>query len=198
MLTDLEWGDLGESALKRHCQVKDSSHLIPGHGGVMDRLDGFWAVCLIVLVLLPLAPNFPRVVGHSGHVVSKTGYRASRQDLVRPALLVEAATAARWSHPPFSGAVADGFVWGRGTLDDKGSALAVLEAVESAWSSRPAVRAQRPRADHGAVGGAELGLAGSGGGAAADEGDGDAERADEGDRTCGADGHDGSFEVLRG
>ncbi|MBB3019946.1 phosphatidate cytidylyltransferase [Microvirga lupini] len=51
-------GDLGESALKRHCQVKDSSHLIPGHGGVMDRLDGFWAVCLIVaLVLLTVDPT---------------------------------------------------------------------------------------------------------------------------------------------
>lgn len=46
-------GDLGESALKRHCHVKDSSHVIPGHGGVMDRLDGFWAVCLLMgLVLL--------------------------------------------------------------------------------------------------------------------------------------------------
>ena len=36
-------GDFFESGIKRHFGVKDSSHLIPGHGGFMDRLDGFIA-----------------------------------------------------------------------------------------------------------------------------------------------------------
>ena len=35
-----------------------------------------------------------------------------------------------WTHPPFSGAVAGGFVWGRGTLDDKTTVLAILESIE--------------------------------------------------------------------
>jgi phosphatidate cytidylyltransferase len=47
-------GDLLESFLKRRFGVKDSSHLIPGHGGLMDRLDGF-VTASVVAALIGLA-----------------------------------------------------------------------------------------------------------------------------------------------
>jgi phosphatidate cytidylyltransferase len=44
-------GDLFESAVKRRYGAKDASHLIPGHGGLMDRLDGFVAAAVVSAVL---------------------------------------------------------------------------------------------------------------------------------------------------
>lgn len=43
---------------------------------------------------------------------------------------IEPGTEAGWTHPPFSGAVADGYVWGRGTMDNKHMVMATLEGVE--------------------------------------------------------------------
>jgi phosphatidate cytidylyltransferase len=43
-------GDLFESAVKRRFGVKDSSHIIPGHGGLLDRLDGFVAAIVLAAV----------------------------------------------------------------------------------------------------------------------------------------------------
>jgi phosphatidate cytidylyltransferase len=43
-------GDLFESAVKRRFGVKDSSHVIPGHGGVLDRLDGYVAAIVLAAI----------------------------------------------------------------------------------------------------------------------------------------------------
>ena len=53
-------GDLFESALKRRFNVKDTGNIIPGHGGLMDRLDGFIVAVIVALLMgslhLPFDP----------------------------------------------------------------------------------------------------------------------------------------------
>jgi carboxypeptidase PM20D1 len=62
-----------------------------------------------------------------------------KNDRLKPMLLmahmdvvpVDPATDSSWQHAPFSGEIANGYIWGRGAMDDKASLMAILDAVES-------------------------------------------------------------------
>jgi phosphatidate cytidylyltransferase len=54
-------GDLSESAIKRHFRIKDSGDIIPGHGGLMDRLDSLTFGVLLVLLVGTLHAGYGAV-----------------------------------------------------------------------------------------------------------------------------------------
>ena len=90
-----------------------------------------------------LAATFPRtyaalpheIVGDASLLFRWAGSDGSLEPIVMMAhqdvVPVEEGSERAWTHAPFSGDIADGFIWGRGTLDDKVGVMSTLEAVES-------------------------------------------------------------------
>lgn len=88
-----------------------------------------------------LADTYPRlhavahrtIVGEGTLLYEWAGRDAQLQPIILMAHqdAVPAAEAERWKHPPFSGAIAEGAIWGRGALDNKSALIAIMEAAES-------------------------------------------------------------------
>ena len=90
-----------------------------------------------------IARAFPRV--HRELSKEKVGEHSllftwrGKDDRLKPMLLmahmdvvpVDPTTESSWHHAPFSGEIADGYIWGRGAMDDKASLVAILEAIEA-------------------------------------------------------------------
>ncbi|MBN1664370.1 MAG: M20/M25/M40 family metallo-hydrolase [Deltaproteobacteria bacterium] len=90
-----------------------------------------WMKDQLVSRSITSAVSIHEPVAGRGLVVARiAGTEALKPLMINHHIDVVAADSAQWTHPPFSGLIADGFVWGRGTLDTKGLGIMFLLALE--------------------------------------------------------------------
>lgn len=125
----------------------DSRPAAPDPGGVIARLQALIRIPTVATgtveaaalyddLLAVLAQSYPRVhaldvtrIGDHGLLIHWPGRSSERPAVLMAHLDVVPAVGA-WRFPPFAAEIADGAIWGRGTLDDKASAAAICEAAE--------------------------------------------------------------------
>jgi carboxypeptidase PM20D1 len=118
--------------LSQAVQIQTVSHQDPAEDqpGEWDRLHGY----LQGAYPAAHAAMTREVVGKHTLVYTWKGADPSLAPIVLMAhqdvVPVTPGTESEWKHPPFSGAIADGAVWGRGSIDDKGSLITLFEGVE--------------------------------------------------------------------
>jgi len=130
--TDRAARRLGEAV-----RIRTVSHQDPAENDIAewDRLHGW------LRDTYPAAHAATRLDVVGGHTLLYTwpGSDAGRKPIVLMAhhdvVPVTTGTEGDWRHPPFDGVVADGAVWGRGTVDNKGSLVAIFEALEALATS---------------------------------------------------------------
>jgi len=97
------------------------------------EFDGFQLYLRTTFPRLHAALKLEKVNGY-GLLYEWTGSDPNRPPIVllahQDVVPVEPGTESRWTEPAFEGRIAGGYVWGRGALDDKGSLVGILEAVE--------------------------------------------------------------------
>jgi len=113
-------------------RLRTVSHLDPAH----DDRSAFTALHDYLARAFPSAhatlkreragPASLLYTWHGGQPDLKPVLLAAHLDVVP----VEPETEASWQHPPFAGRISDGFIWGRGALDDKAAVVGLLAAVE--------------------------------------------------------------------
>ena len=127
--------------LDRHKMAQRLSHAIQ-HKTISDPVPNSTAAAVFKRFHTFLANSFPLVHGHlAKEIVGEDSLLFTwkgRDNTLKPILLMghmdvvpaDPQTENDWTYPPFSGRIADGYIWGRGTMDDKVTVLGILEAAE--------------------------------------------------------------------